>query len=70
MNGFFRIYETVEAKTKPLDSIAATLSNSIFSANSTILSLVYLKASAFLIRVVMSLNKIPFLDNQVLILYV
>ena len=43
------------------DSIAATLSNSIFLDISIILSLVYLKASAFLIKVVISLNKIPFL---------
>ena len=43
------------------DSIAATLSNSILFANSIILSLVYLKASAFFIKVVISRNKIPFL---------
>ena len=54
-------YETVEAKTNPLDSIAATLSNCIFFDNSIILSLAYLNASAFLIKVVISLNRIPFL---------
>ena len=57
------LYDTdlAEAKTNPLDSIAATLSNSILFEISIILSLVNLKASAFLIKVVMSLNKIPFL---------
>ena len=30
MKGFFKIYETAEAKTNPLDSIAAILSNLSF----------------------------------------
>ena len=53
--------QTVEAKTNPLDSIAATLSKSIFFAISIILLFVNLNASGFFIKVVMSLNKIPFL---------
>ena len=53
--------ETVEANTNPLDSMAATLSNSIFFANSTILSFVNLKAPGSFINVVISRNKIPFL---------
>ena len=55
-----RRYEIVEKKIKPLDSIAAILSNSIFFAMSRILSLVYLKAWESFIKVVISLNKIPF----------
>ena len=43
------------------DSIAETLSKSNFFDNSTILSFVYLKASGFLIKVVISRNKMPFL---------
>ena len=60
IKGLFKTYDTADAKTKPLDSIAATLSNSIFLDNSIILSFVYLKAFGSLIRVVISLNKIPF----------
>ena len=48
---------------KPLDSIAETLSNSIFFDISTILSMAKLKALGSLIRVVISLNKIPFLGS-------
>ena len=48
-------------KINPLDSIAETLSNSIFFEISMILSIAKLNASGFFIRVVMSLNKIPFL---------
>ena len=38
MKGLFSKYETADAKTNPLDSIAETLSNSIFFAISKILS--------------------------------
>ena len=36
IKGFLRIYETADAKTKPLDSIAATLLNLNFFDLSTI----------------------------------
>ena len=49
------------SKKIQFDRIAAILSNSIFSAILIILSLVYLNASVFFIKVVISLNKIPFL---------
>ena len=51
---------TAEAKTNPLDSIAAILLNSKFFDFSTIWSIVSEKAFSFLINVVISLNKIPF----------
>ena len=50
-----------DAKINPLDSIAETLSKDIFLEISLILSIVNLRASGFFIKVVMSLNKIPFL---------
>ena len=39
MNGLFKAYDTVDAKTNPLDSIAATLSKFIFFAISIISSI-------------------------------
>ena len=60
IKGLLSKYETVDAKTKPLDSIADTLSNSIFFDIFKIWSFANLKASGFLIKVVISLNKIPF----------
>ena len=53
--------DIVEANIKPRDSIAETLSKSSFLEIFKIMSIVYLKASGFLIKVVISLNKIPFL---------
>ena len=61
MKGFFIRYETADAKTKPLDSIAAILSTLYFFDLSIIWLTVSSKAFSFYIRVVMSLNKIPFL---------
>ena len=60
MKGFFSKYETADAKTNPLDSIAAILSILYFLVSSIILSIVAAKAFSSLIRVVISLNKIPF----------
>ena len=61
MKGFFSRYETADAKTNPLDSIAAILSTLYFFDLSIIWLTVASKAFSFLIRVVMSLNKMPFL---------
>ena len=61
MKGFFKIYEIAEAKTKPLDSIAAILSNLSFFDFSTIWLIVSVNAFSFSIKVVISLNNIPFL---------
>ena len=60
MKGLFNRYETAEANTKPLDSIAATLENSNFFDLSTIWLIVSANAFSSLISVVISLNKIPF----------
>ena len=54
------MYDTADANTKPLDSIAATLSNSYFLDFSTIRLIVSAKAFSSLISVVISLNSIPF----------
>jgi hypothetical protein len=58
---FDKLYERADAKMKPRDSIATNLSNVIFEASLLNLLMVSLKASLFFIRVVISLNKIPFL---------
>ena len=60
MKGFFKRYETADAKTNPLDSIAAILSTLYFFDLSIIWLTVSSKAFSFLMRVVMSLNKMPF----------
>ena len=44
MNGFFKIYETADAKTKPLDSIAAILVKLNFFERSTIWLIVSVNA--------------------------
>ena len=44
MNGLFKIYETVEANIKPLDSMAETLSKLIFFDISIILSISILES--------------------------
>ena len=58
---FDKLYATAEAKTKPRDSIAATFSNFMSFAILHIWSMDSLKPFSSFIRVVISLNKIPFL---------
>ena len=60
IKGFFSIYDTAEAKTNPLDSIAAIFVKLYFLDLSTILLIVSAKAFSSLINVVISLNKMPF----------
>ena len=61
MKGFLSKYDTAEANTKPLLSIAAILSILKFFDLSIIWSIVAAKAFSSLIKVVISLNNIPFL---------
>ena len=51
INGFFNKYETADAKTNPLDSMAAILSNLYFSNIFIIWFIVSSKAFSFLINV-------------------
>ena len=55
------MYETADAKTKPLDSIAAIFSKLKFLDFLTIWLIVSANAFSSFIKVVISLNKIPFL---------
>ena len=62
MNGLSKINEIAEANTKPLDSTAAQILSklNVFDL-STIWLMHSLNAFSFFMRVVMSLNRIPFL---------
>ena len=60
MKGLLVKYDTADAKTKPLDSIAAILFELNTLLASTNRSIVCLNAFSFLINVVISLKSIPF----------